>query len=329
VEGFARWSIDLESSSGNSDVIVRDNVIRDGVVLAGILAFNQGDSSGTYLLEGNHFDNIGLRPHFFWTFDTASLHAEILDSSADNIGALGQFSAFANSDSILLQLSGSSTMDVVVDGYTYDNTDQVGGISNTGLEVVFWGEGFAAPAIWANGAEATLRINNSRFSNAVTEAMQFNNVGLDSVMSVEITNSTILDANPGQIPGFLNGPLGTDLAGSAISLLTGNFLVPSGSGASQVSLSIENSDIIGSTGYAVGVYDTNTDGFSATVDLGGGSLGSSGHNRILDNVVGEIELYRSNGIGSLNWWGEDPPRVDITGGGAFVTAPELTADPRP
>ncbi|MFC1796600.1 hypothetical protein ACFL1V_05840 [Pseudomonadota bacterium] len=317
--GWIRISVLLESSSGNSNVVVRDNVFRDGNFLGGIRAFHRGDSSGTYDFEGNHFDNMGFRPYFFWTFDTASLQADILDSSANNIGALGEFSEFANSDSILMQLSGSSDMDVLVDGYTYDNTGQFGGISNTGLELFIFGSGFGAPELGANNAHVTLKINNSSFSNAVTEAIQVLNLGIDSLMEIEITNTVVTDANPRQLGAFFG------VGGAAISVIPEFF----GNSGSLTSLMIENCDVIGSSAYAVGIYDFGTSGFSSVVDMGGGALGSIGHNRILDNVVGEIELFQTDGIGESNWWGEDPPRIDIYGGGSFEVDPVLLADPRP
>ena len=320
VEGFQRWSVFLKTSSGSSEVIVRDNVIRDGVLLAGIRVDHLEDSSGTYHFEGNHFDNIGLRPHLFWTFDTAFIKASILNSSANDIGALGEFSEFANSDSILMQMSGSSIMDVVVDGYTYDNTGQFGGISNTGLELFIIGDGIGAPPeLWANNAQVSLKINNSSFSNAVTEAIQLNNLGLNSIIDVEIRNTQVVNANPGQI-----GPL-FGLTGAAISLLPEN----TGNSGSRASLLIENSDIIGSSGYAVGVYDAGISGFNSDIDLGGGVLGSLGNNRFLDNAIGDIELFQTGGFGLFNWWGGVSPRIDLYGSGTFESVPELQTDPRP
>ena len=320
VEGFQRWSVFLKTSSGSSEVIVRDNVIRDGVLLAGIRVDHLDDSSGTYHFEGNHFDNIGLRPHLFWTFDTAFIKASILNSSANDIGALGEFSEFANSDSILMQISGSSKMDVVVDGYTYDNTGQFGGISNTGLELFIIGDGIGGPPeFWANNAQVTLKINNSSFSNAVTEAIQLLNFGVHSTINVEVTNTMILNAKPQQI--------GQDIGfvGAALSVLP-EFLNNSGS---QTFLKVENCDIIGSTGAAVGIYDGGTNGFNSVIDLGGGLLGSLGQNRFLDNASGEIELYQTHGIGESNWWGEDLPRIDLQVGSSFDFDPTLLADPRP
>lgn len=315
--GWIRVSVDLASSSGNSAATVTDNVIRDGIWLAGIYATHDADSSGIYHFENNHFDNIGFNAYGLQTEDTASLDADILDSSANNIGARGEFSDFANADSIVLVLEQASTMDVVVDGYTYDNTGQFGDFSNTGLELFLPGEGLNPPERWADGAQATLRIKNSSFSNAVTDAIQVLSLGVNSLIDVEITNTKVLYANPRQV-----GPA-VGLTGSAISIVP-NFFFSFGN---QMSVKIENSDIIGSSGYAVGVYDGGSAGTNFTFDMGGGSLGSVGQNRILDNAVGDVELLQYNdGIGRLNWWGGGAPQVD---GGLFDTVPELLADPRP
>jgi hypothetical protein len=114
------------------------------------------------------------------------------------------------------------------------------------------------------------------------------------------------------------------LGGAALAVVPEFF----GSG-SQTFLMMENSDIVGSTGYAVGVYDLGAPGLNSVVDLGGGALGSVGHNRILENVAGDIEIFQTDGIGESNWWGEDPPRVDIYAGGSFEVNPVLLTDPRP
>ena len=314
---FFRISVLLDSSLGNSTATVTNNVIRDGNFLAGISVFHRADSSGNYHFENNHFDNIGGRPYFFWTFDTAYVRADILDSSANNIGALGEFSEFANSDGIGMQLSQSSAMDIVIDGYTYDNTGQFGGISNTGLELFFPGQGLNPPDIWADGAQASLKIRNSSIGNAVTDAIQILSLGTNSVVDVEMTNTQVSAAKPAQV-----GPV-VGLVGAAISIVP-NFFFSDGN---QMSVKIEHSDIIGSFGYAVGVYDLGSAGKNFSFDMGGGSLGSFGQNRILDNAVGDIELFQYNdGIGRLNWWGGNAPQVD---GGSFDTVPELLADPRP
>ena len=316
------WFISL---SGNSDLIVKDNVIRDGESLWGVDTQIIGDSTVTCLYEGNQFESIGFPAYSFIAGDTSHLKADILNSSANNIGALGAFSDLANSDSIAINAIGSARMDVVVDGYTYDNTDQVGSESNTGLELFTRGPTSGPPPSWADGAELNLKIKNSSFSNAVTEAIQCLNGGFNVTMNIEITDTIVLDAKPRQIGSLLevlSGGTVTGIHGAAISILP-EFLTT----GSQTTLKIENCDIIGSTGYGIGVYDAGTNGFSSVFDMGGGVLGSVGYNRILENVEGEVELYQANGIGKSNWWGENPPRLDLMLGSTFIYEPALKSDP--
>lgn len=312
-------SLLLETSSGNSEVIIKDNVIRDGVMLGGIEVNHREDSSGTYHFEGNHFETIGFRAHGFATYDTASLKAEILNSSSINIGAQGERSEEANSDSIAMQLRNSSRMELVVDGYVFDNPGQFGGFSNTGLELIFWGPGAGPEEWWAVGAEASLKISNSSFSNSVTEAIQLLNLGLNSTMNVEIRNTKIVDANPQQV----GPPEGN--TGSAIAVVP-EFYFSSGN---QTTLLVENCDIIGSTGAGIGVYDVGAAGFTSTIDLGGGTRGSIGNNRFVNNAVSDVVLFQTEAVGRFNWWDELPPRVGLNLGSTFVSDPVLVADPRP
>lgn len=318
---FIRFAVFLETSFDISGVSVTDNVIRNGEIVGGITAYQTGDSTGTYHFEGNHFDTIGLRPYTISSADTAYIKVDILNSSANNIGAAGEFSEFANSDSIVMQLSQSSKMDVVVDGYTFDNPGQFGSISNTGLELFLPGPGAGwLEEYWAIGAEVNLEIRNSSFSNAVTEAIQLLNTGINSTMNVEIRNTQVIDANPQQIASL---PLEEPAIGGAISVLG-----QAGIDGNQNSLLIENCDIVGSTGYAVTVLDT-VSGFSSIIDLGGGTLSSAGNNRFLNNASGDVELYKTEAVGRFNWWEELPPRVALGGGSTFVSDPVLVADPRP
>lgn len=318
--GWARNSLFLRALSGDTSAIFRNNLIRDGNFLGGLVVSQRGDSNGTYYFEGNDFENIGFPAYALQSFDTATIQASIVDSSANNIGALGEYSDFANSDSIGMLLANSSRQDVVVQNYHYDNTDQVGGVSNTGLELFSPSEALGwPPFLWADGAHATLKIRDSSFSNAVTEAIQLLNTGLNSLIDVEISNTLVIDANPGQIRDI------SGIAGGAIAVIP-QFIDGSGN---QTFVKMENSDIVGSTGYAFGVYDFGVAGFGSVIDLGGGALGSVGQNRILDNVTGDIELFQSDGSGRNNWWGGDAPQISNIGGGVFDTAPELLADPRP
>ena len=70
-----------------------------------------------------------------------------------------------------------------------------------------------------------------------------------------------------------------------------------------------------------------------TVDLGGGALGSRGHNRFIDNEKGAIRLPPIRMTAQHNWWdGGTPTLYDNddrpTDDAHVLVDPVLTADPR-
>jgi hypothetical protein len=89
---------------------------------------------------------------------------------------------------------------------------------------------------------------------------------------------------------------------------------------------LSGNSLTGNAGYGFGfqTYDTST----STVDMGGGSLGATGRNRIFNNAAGDIY----NGSGDVikaenNWWGSAVPSPVFHGGHGGDYDPWLTADP--
>lgn len=301
------WSVRLMSESGVvSDVIVADNVFRDGDALGGIQVVHSGASSGKYLFERNEFSDLGGRAFHIWSQDTSRIDVAILDSVADNIGVGDR-----NSDSILPHLSGKSVQNVVVRNYRYKNTKQVGSRSNTGLEAFFMGAPFPGEESWCVGCTLTLKILDSVFENPITDGIQLTNFGSNTVFDVEIRNTKIIGANPQQ-------------AGGAISLIAQN----AENSGSQTKLLMEDCDIIDSSRYGFVVTDQG-DGYTSIVDLGGGALGSKGNNRFINSAVGEVQAINANPIAKHNWWGGKEARVDLQGDKSTIDFDQaLTADPR-
>jgi hypothetical protein len=301
------WSVLLRAESGAiRDVSITDSVFRDGDALGGIQVRHRAQSSGDYQLERNVFSDLGGRAYHLWSQGRSRIQARILDCSADNIG-LGN----RNSDSILPHLCGSSEQDVLVQNYHYKNTKQVGNRSNTGLEVFFVGAPRPQDDDWCVDAKLTLRILDSVFENAVTDAIQLTNFGTRSRLDIELRRCKILGAKPKQV-------------GGAISLLAQN---PANRG-SRTRLLIENTDILDSTAYGLAISDRG-EGYTSTVDLGGGALGSAGGNRILRSAAGEVQAIQANPVARHCWWGGDPPRTDLQGDTSTLEAdPPLAQDPR-
>jgi hypothetical protein len=299
------WACQLSSAVNIYNVQVSDNLIRDGLALGGIQVIQLGTSKGAYRFERNEFYDIGNRAYHLWTQDDSSLNAEIVDSKADNIGRGDK-----NSDSILPHLSGSSEQTVLVKNYRYRNSDQVGNASNTGLEAFIQGAPFTGEERWCDGCRLNLRIVDSQFDGAFTDGIQLTNYGSNSVFDVEIRGTIVSNAKPKQV-------------GGGISLIVQNEV----NTGNHADLLIENSEIVDSTAYGFAVLALG-EGHSSRIDLGGGELGSSGNNRIVGSVGGEIQAIGASLVAKHNWWGGELPRIDLQGDGSVVEAdPALQVDP--
>jgi hypothetical protein len=301
------WSVRLESESGAvSSVTVTDSVFRDGDSLGGIQVLHKGSSSGEYQFERNQFSDLGGRAYHIWSQGTSRIRANILDSTADNIGVGDR-----NSDSILPHLCNSSQQHVLVRNYHYQNTKQVGNQSNTGLEAFMMGAPFPGEDDWCTSCELTLEIIDSVFENPVTDGIQLINYGSNSVVDVRIRNTKVIGAKPRQV-------------GGGISLLPQN----ADNTGSESKLLIENTDIIDSAAYGFAVADQG-DGYTSVIDLGGGALGSAGHNRIINSATGEVLVLNANPVARRNWWGGEAPRVELQGDSSTIEwDPALRTDPR-
>jgi len=300
------YAIDLEVLGGAiSAVDIYGNVFRDGDDLGAIRLLHKGNSVGAYRFRLNRFDGIGGRAYHIQTMDTARLRTEILDSKADNIGVGNR-----NSDSIIPFLMGRSQQTMIVRGYHYDNSRQVGNESNTGLESFLFGFPREDLGNWCVACRLDLTIEDSVFDNSVTDGIQLTNAGSNSVVNVTIRRVKVRNAKPKQTLGSIG--------------MTGQ----RGPGrGSRNTILIEDSDLIGSSGFGFSVKDETSEP-TIVMDLGGGPLGSRGGNRILQTDQGAI---RANPMSTIwaqnNWFGGPEPKIG--GAGQVVVQPALRADPRP
>ena len=301
------WSVRLESDRGSTtNVRVTDSEFRNGDDLGGIQIHHWGESSGTYQFERNDFSDLGGRAYHLLSEDSSQIRTSILDSTADNIGVGDR-----NSDSILPHLRNRSEQTVSVSNYRFNNTKQVGSVSNTGLEAFLEGAPFANPEAWCDGCKLTLRITGSVFENSVTDGIQIVNFGSNSELDVAIRGTKVIGAKPQQV-------------GGGISLRAQN----EQNSGSRSRLLVENCDIIGSSQFGIAIADAG-EGYTSVVDLGGGELGSAGNNRIIGSRSGELRAINANPVAKNNWWGGAAPRVELSGASStFDGEPRLVADPR-
>ncbi len=307
------YSIVLGGAVSVSDVRVTDNSFRDGVTLGGITVQQRGESAGEYYFQHNDFRDLGGRGYFIHSEDTSRVTTTILDSEANNLGVQpdSNVPGAGNTDSIIPYLTGRSQQRMVVKNFHYKNDKQVGGLSNTGFELFLYGmRSEEDRKNWCSGCRADIEIQDSVFERPSTDGIQLANYGDHSIVNLVIRRTKIIGAAPRQ-------------TGGAISMMT----QMQGNTGSKLTLLVEESEIIGSKAFAFA--NTNESGESAAViDMGGGPLGSKGHNIIIANVQGGFKLQGEKVTARNNWWGGAPPTVTLNGaGGAADMSSPLAAPP--
>ncbi len=307
------YSISLDAAEGYLDGIrIEDSGFYDGEDLGGIRVFQSGNSRGNYLFQRNDFSDLGGRAYFIRTRNSSSVETIILDSTADNIGR-GE----RNSDSIIPYLMGQSEQIMLIRNYHFRNTRQEGNRSNTGIEAFMFGQPRADEANWCTRCRLTLKILDSVIENSVTDPIQFSNSGRNSDLSYEIRNTRIIGGNPQQ-------------GGGGISLNLQS--VPDSGGRTK--LLMENTDIVGTTGYGFAMNNRGGgDGHAVVVDFGGGALGSLGNNRFVGNNKGAMRVPQNRITAMHNWWGGGEPMVydsenQPSSEAHVLVEPVLRTDPR-
>ncbi len=307
------YAVSFDATRGEVDGIrVENSSFHDGDDLGAIRVFHSGDSRGSYRFQANDFSDLGGRAYFVRTQNRSRVETIILDSRSDNIG-LGD----RNSDSIIPYLMGQSEQVMLIRNYRFNNTKGVGSPSNTAIEAYMFGDPRPDLANYCTACKLTLKIVDSVIENAVTDPIQFSNAGTNSQLAYEIRNTRIIGGNPQQGGGGIS----LNLQGVADS-------------GSRTTLLVENTDIIGTTGYGFSMNNRGGgDGHSVVVDFGGGALGSVGNNRFIGNEKGAIRITRDRIAAQYNWWdGAEPTihnSVDEPHGDSSVEfRPVLAADPR-
>ena len=212
---------------------------------------------------------------------------------------------------------GQSEQIMLIRNYRFRNTKQEGNRSNTGIEAFMFGAPRPDERNWCTRCKLTLKILDSVIENAVTDPIQFSNSGRNSELSYEIRNTRILGGHPQQ-------------GGGGISLNLQS--VPDSGGSTQ--LLVENSDIIGTTGYGFAMNNRGGgDGHAVTVDFGGGALGSRGHNRFIGNEKGAMRVPQNRITAANNWWDGGKPTIynsenQPSDDAAVLVEPVLRTDPR-
>jgi hypothetical protein len=307
------YSISLNAIAGTiENVRVEDSEFFDGFDLGAIRVFHSGASIGDYHFQRNSFSELGGRAYFIRTRETSKVTTIILDSKANNLGHGDR-----NSDSIIPYLMGQSEQEMLVQNYKFENSKGVGSVSNTGIESYMFGDPRADKANWCTSCKLKFRIIDTVIKSAASDPIQFSNAGTNSELDLEIRNTQIIGGDPRQ-------------GGGGISV---NYQPIENSGA-KMSLLVENTDIVGTSGY--GFSFNNRGGGSeleAIVDFGGGELGSKGNNQIMENEKGSFRMLEHKVTARNNYWGGELPSIynsidDLVPGNFLELEPILKSAPR-
>lgn len=115
------------------DLLVHHNVVRNAYG-GGVLLYLSDSAFAQLLLDGNTFTDLSSTPDgaddaiMIVTTDSAIGNVIIRDTSVDNIGSGSPWT-----DGAGFVLDGSSQQDVLVQGFTYHNTKDVGGAQSFGM----------------------------------------------------------------------------------------------------------------------------------------------------------------------------------------------------
>jgi len=159
--------------------------------------------------------------------------------------------------------------------------------------------------------------------------------GASTVMNIDLDSLDVSTSGNGGLyfRARSGGTLNASLTNATIDNNTGSGLFVEGTNTADASVQIETTDTTNSTIYNVYLIDSTSGMYN--VDLGGGTLGSTGQNRIFNS--GNVDVFGNlngtNIFAQSNWWGTAAGllagETTLSTGGSIVSSTQLTADPRP
>jgi hypothetical protein len=287
----------------------------------------------------------------------------VSDTSIDRIG-----SDTSNSDGIGFALDGSSVQHATIQGLTYRNTTGVGGISATGTELYIAQPSVGTQfdlhvkdadyrqmvsdglqfSVLGSEAWVSVRIADSVITEAkgsgqiggnAGNCLDVANFGADNTIALEVKRSDLIGCSA---MGVLVQNFGTltdlwiDVAHSTLSWnALANFWTqvvgPVGNLAIRMEQNDVENDVAGNPdGEGIVLLDPGSNVMASAIDLGGGSLGSFGLNRIVGNAT-DARVENLVVVAEENWWGNPtgPQNLELLGTASVAFEPFLTADPSP
>ena len=351
------------------DLLVHHNVVRNARGV-GVLLYLNASASAQLLLDGNTVTDLLAKPNgenaaiVMATIDSAIGNVIIRDTSVDNIGSDSIWT-----DGALFYMEGSSQQDVLIQGFTYRNTKDVGGGQSFGM-CAGWiirtadnarfnfrledselrgMKGWCGVVLFVEGSNSdiTWHIENTVVENSGRDGIDICNLGPGNDYEIHLEGNQVRDCRG---DGFLfindssienveislkdNAYLGNrDIPHIPVPIVGGCYFGPSsgqlGGPIGDFRVMMEGNDLVGG-GYGIKIKDPNALIASSIIDLGGGGLGSAGRNRIFDNT-NAVHSINHDVVAKNNWWGspEGPSSSLLEGSATFDFEPFLTEDPGP
>ncbi|MCE7887659.1 MAG: hypothetical protein DYH13_09200 [Alphaproteobacteria bacterium PRO2] len=219
-------------------------------------------------------------------------------------------------------LSGGDIGTLTIDNVTSTNNTAVNG---RGIQIQADGNGSTITTANVTNSSVSGNVSNGLYGVTLTS-------GIISSLNVSNTSSTGNGANGFAIDSQTGGQTYATLNDVTASgnTATGIYIVSSGN--STLNTRILNSTSTGSGTNGLYIDDDTTGAY--ILDVGGGTLGSTGNNRIFSNTGTEVRLDFDNGgiKAENNWWGNAAGLQAgelTTEAGTIDTTPFLAADPGP
>jgi hypothetical protein len=222
----------------------------------------------------------------------------------------------------VVTLTGGDIGTVTIDDVTSNNNTAVNG---RGIQIQASDNGSTITTANVTNSSVSGNVSNGLYGVTLSS-------GIISSLNISNTSSTGNGANGFAIDSQTGGQTYATLNDVTASgnAFTGIYIVSSGN--STLNTSILNSTSTGNTGNGLYIDDDTTGAY--IVDVGGGTLGSTGNNRIFSNTGTEVRLDFDNGEikAENNWWGNAAGLQAgelTTEAGTIDTTPFLAADPGP
>jgi hypothetical protein len=293
----------------------------------------------------------------------AHITTRISYTSIDRIG-----SGTSNSDGIAFALDGSSVQHATIRGLTYRNTTGVGGISATGTELYIAqpsvgtqfdlrikdadyrqmvSDGLQLSVLgreaWVSVRIADSVITESKGSGQIGgnagNCLAVGNFGADNTIALEVKRSDLIGCsamgvlvqNFGTLTDLWINVARSTLSWNALANFWTQMVGPIGNLAIRMEQNdVENDMAVNPDGAGIVLLDPGSNAMASAIDLGGGSLGSFGLNRIVGNAT-DARVENLVVVAEENWWGDPtgPQNLELLGTASVDFDPFLTVDPRP